>query len=185
MSLQQGVIALPARVEAVTAFPRPRTVKRLQEFLGMVNFYNRFIPLVTHLRSPCNEEMSWSPERGQAFEDAKAALANTALLAHPSAAAPVALTTEASDFAVGAVCEQWVGRAWRRLAFFSRKLKGNERRYSTFDRELLVLFLATRHFRFQLEGREFMAFVHHKQLTFAMARAACQRFRSFQQTFDM
>lgn len=116
MSLQQGVIAPAARVEAVTAFPRPLTVKPLQGFLGMVNFYNRFIPRVAHLRSPCNEEMSWSPERVQAFEDAKAALANTALLAHPSAAAPVALTTDASDFAVGAVCEQWVGRAWRRLA---------------------------------------------------------------------
>lgn len=159
MSLQQGVTA-----PAVTAFPRPRTVKPLQGFLGMVNFYNRFFPHVAHLRSLCNKEMSWSPERVQAFEDVKAALANTALLAHPSAAAPVALATDAAV--------QWVGRAWRRLAFFNRKLKGNERRYSTFDRELLALFLATRHFRFQLEGREFTAYVDHKHLTFAMARAA-------------
>lgn len=127
---------------------------------------------MARLRCPCNEEMSWSPERVQAFEDAKAALANTPLLAHPSAAAPVALTTDASGFAVGAVGKRWAGRAWRRLAFFSRKLNGNERRYSTFDRELLALFLATRHFRFQREGREFTAFVDHTHLTFAMARAA-------------
>ena len=99
-------------------------------------------------------------------------LANAALLAHPSPTAPVALTTDASDYAVGAVCEQWVGGAWQPLAFFSRKLRDNERKYSAFDRELLGLFLATRHFRFLLEGRRFTAFVDHKPLMFAMAKSS-------------
>ncbi|KAI7789522.1 hypothetical protein IRJ41_008603 [Triplophysa rosa] len=53
-----------------------------------------------------------------------------------------------------------------------RKLRDNERKYSSFDRELLGLFLATRHFRFLLEGRLFTAFVDHKPLTFAMAKSS-------------
>lgn len=147
----------------------------------MVNFYNRFIPRAAHLMHPLyealrgkkgNQELEWTPERVRAFEEAKMALANAALLAHPSPMAPVALTTDASDYAVGAVCEQWVNGAWQPLAFFSRKLRDAERKYSTFDRELLALFLATRHFRFLLEGRKFTAFVDHKPLTFAMAKVS-------------
>ncbi|KAJ8405683.1 hypothetical protein AAFF_G00316630 [Aldrovandia affinis] len=94
------------------------------------------------------------------------------MLAHPSHTAPIAITTDASDYAVGAVYEQWVGGAWQPLAFFSRQLSPSERKYSTFDRELLGLWLAIRHFRFLLEGREFTAYVDHKPLTFAMSKAA-------------
>ncbi|KAJ8394428.1 hypothetical protein AAFF_G00046390 [Aldrovandia affinis] len=95
-----------------------------------------------------------------------------AMLTHPSHTAPIAITTDASDYAVGAVYEQWVGGAWQPLAFFSRQLSPSERKYSTFDRELLGLWLAIRHFRFLLEGREFTAYVDHKPLTFAMSKAA-------------
>ena len=177
----RGAVPLPARVEAVAGFPRPRTVRSLQEFLGMVNFYNRFLPHAAHLMRPMYEALrgklpkdvlDWSSEMDIAFTAAKAALADAALLAHPSPAAPIALTTDASDYAVGAVCEQWVGGAWQPLAFFSKQLRENERKYSTFDRELMGLFLATRHFRFLLEGRRFTAFVDHKPLTFSMAKTA-------------
>ena len=41
---KDGALPLPSKVEAVAQFPRPLTVKALQEFLGMVNFYHRFIP---------------------------------------------------------------------------------------------------------------------------------------------
>lgn len=83
----------------------------------MANFYNRFILPAAHLRRPfydalksmkAKEDVSWSPERIQAFEVAKAGFTIAALLTHPSAAAPVALTTGASDFGVGAVCEHLV-----------------------------------------------------------------------------
>ena len=177
----QGAVPLPTRVEAVSWFPLPRTVKLLQEFLGMVNFYNRFIPRAAHLMHPLygalrgrksSQKVNWSPDMLQAFEDTKSALAAAALLAHPSPTAPLALTSDASDVAVGAVCKQWVSGAWQPLAFFSRQLRAAERRYSTFDRELLALFLATRHFRFLLEGRRFTAFVDHKPLAFAMTKAS-------------
>ena len=147
----------------------------------MVNFDNRFLPHAAHLKRPlyeslqgkrANNEVDWSPERDKAFCATKTALANATLLVHPSPSAPVALTTDASDYAVGAVCEQWVGGAWQPLAFFSKQLRDCEKKYSTFDRELLGLFLATRHFRFLFEGRQFTAFVDHKPLTFAMSKTS-------------
>lgn len=175
----RGAIPLPAKVQAVVDFPRPASVKALQEFLGMVNFYNRFLPHAAHLLQPlysalrkgkANDPIEWSPQRAQAFQQAKDALASAALLVHPIATAQVALTTDASDIAVGAVVEQLVENVWQPLAFFSRKLRDNECKYSVFDRELLALYLATRHFRFLLEGRPFTAFVDHKPLTFAMSK---------------
>ncbi|XP_061887077.1 uncharacterized protein LOC133638459 isoform X5 [Entelurus aequoreus] len=174
-----GAIPLPSKVQVVADFPRPSTVKALQEFLGMINFYNRFLPRAAHLLQPlygalrnkkASDSLEWSPQRVQAFHRAKSELAEAALLAHPVSAAPVALTTDASDVAVGAVVEQRVANVWQPLAFFSRKLRDNERKYSVFDRELLALYLATRHFRFLLEGRSFTAFVDHKPLTFAMSK---------------
>lgn len=95
-----GAVPLPEKVEAIASFPRPVTVKALQEFLGMVNFYHR----------------------KRAFENVKSALANATLLGHPLPDAPISITTDASDYAVGAVHEQWVEGAWQPLAFFSRQL---------------------------------------------------------------
>ncbi|KAJ8409956.1 hypothetical protein AAFF_G00209970 [Aldrovandia affinis] len=177
----EGAVPLPSKVEAVAAFPRPLTARSLREFIGMVTFYHRFIPRAAHTLRPLyealkgkspNQAIEWTAEREGAFKDTKAALAQAAMLAHPSHTAPIAITTDASDYAVGAVYEQWVGGAWQPLAFFSHQLSPSERKYSTFDRELLGLWLAIRHFRFLLEGREFTAYVDHKPLTFAMSKAA-------------
>ena len=122
-------------------------------------------------KSP-GQAVDWTAEREKAFEATKAALGQAAMLANPSHNAPIAITTDASDYAVGAVHEQWVDGAWQPLAFFSRQLTPRERKYSAFDRELLGLWLAIRHFRFLLEGREFAAFVDHKPLTFCMSKVA-------------
>ena len=176
-----GAVPLPSKVDAISNFPRPVTVRSLQEFLGMVNFYHRFIPRAAAIMCPLHEALrgkipkhlvDWSSERDKAFMDAKAALAKATMLAHPSPDAPIAITTDASDYAVGGVHEQWVDGAWQPLAFFSRQLRPPERKYSTFDRELLALHLAIRHFRSLLEGRQFTAFVDHKPLTFAMAKVS-------------
>nr|XP_061802904.1 uncharacterized protein LOC133594166 [Nerophis lumbriciformis] len=116
--------------------------------------------------------VDWSDARHSAFVGVKYALANTTLLAHPLPDAPIAIPTGASEYAVGAVHEQWVGGTWQPLAFFSTQLHPCERKYSTFDCELLSLYLAIRHFHSLLEGRHFTAFVDHKPLTFVMVKTA-------------
>ena len=92
------------------------------------------------------------------------------MLVHPDPSAAISLTTDASDVAVGAVLQQQVGDNWQPLAFFSRQLRKPELKYSAFDRELLALYLAIRHFRYFLEGRPFTAYTDHKPLTFAMSK---------------
>jgi hypothetical protein len=76
--------------------------------------------------------------------------------------------TDASDVAVGAVLQQRVNNVWQPLGFFSKRLQPAETRYSTFGRELLAVYLSTRHFRHHLEARQFFVLTDHKPLTYAL-----------------
>ena len=73
---------------------------------------------------------------------------------------------------MGAVLQQRVDDAWFPLAFYSKKLSDAERKYSAFDRELLAAYSAIRHFRFMIEGREFLLFTDHKPLTHALFKVS-------------
>jgi hypothetical protein len=86
--------------------------------------------------------------------------------------AVISLATDASDTHIGGVLQQLSAGSWRPLAFFSRKLSPAESKYSTFDRELLAVFAAIRHFRFVLEGRPFRILTDHLPLTLAMRRVS-------------
>lgn len=176
----EGAIPLPQKVDAIKKFPQPTSVKALHEFVGMVNFYHRFVPAAAALMKPLYQALSskssdrpfvWTSDMADSFDKTKAALANATMLVHPHSDADFSLTVDASDIAVGAVLEQRVhGKTWQPIAFFSRQLRPPEQKYSAFDRELLALYLAIRHFRHFVEGRSFVAFTDHKPLTFAFKK---------------
>ena len=173
----KGVAPLPEKVAAVKQFPTPSTVKSLQEFLGMINFYHRFIPHVATILAPLYETLKgkpkkllWGLRQEEAFNKAKDALASASILVFPAHNASLQLTTDASNVAVGAVLEQLVQGHPQPIAFFSRKLSGAESRYSTFDRELLSIYLAVRHFRHLLEGTQFLIFTDHLPLVHAFSK---------------
>ncbi|KAK2578253.1 hypothetical protein KPH14_001399 [Odynerus spinipes] len=157
-----------------------RGVKQLRRYLGMINFYRRFIPNVATFLAPLEEQIGgtgnssqqvvWSPRTEEAFRKSKEALVNATILAHPSLQARIALMVDASDFAVGAALQQEVKGQWQPLAFFSKKLNTAQRRYSTYDRELLAAYLSVKHFKFMLEGRNFTIFTDHKPLTYAFTQ---------------
>ncbi len=68
----------------------------------------------------------------------------------------------------GPVLQQSINGTWRPISFFSRKLTPAETRYITFDRELLAVYLAIRHFRHFLKGRCFHVLTDHKPLRHAL-----------------
>ena len=178
---KEGVKPLPAKVSAIVDYPAPETQEALRRFLGMIIFYNRFIPHAAEIMKPLYEastatgqkkRLEWNDEMKTAFGKAKKALAQTTILRHPRPGAEIAMAADASGMAVGAVLQQRakVGGPWETLAYFSRKLRPPEIKYSAFDRELLAVYLGIRHFRHYLEGRTFPIFTDHRPLTFAMAK---------------
>ena len=77
----------------------------------------------------------------KAFQDTKGTLVEATLLNHPHHDVPTSLTADTSDRAVDALLQQFVNGTWEPLAFFSKKLRLPERKYSAFDQELLALYL--------------------------------------------
>lgn len=176
---EKGTSPLPEKVDAIRSFPRPDTVKKLRQFLGMLNFFRRFLPNAAQTQAPLNEllkgnvkgktPINWTPEATSAFEASKESLAQATLLAHPQSSAPLAIFSDASDRAVGASLQQFVEGTWEPLDFFSKKLSAAEQRYGAYDRELLAIYLSVRHFRHMVEGRPFTIYTDHKPITFAFS----------------
>lgn len=173
-----GVQPLDTKVQAIQEYPVPKTVKELRRFLGMINFYRRFVPGAANLQAPLNTLLSGpqakgskpidlSPQQLQAFEDCKVGLTRATLLSHPISAAELSIQTDASNVAIGAVLQQKVGEEWKPLGFFSRKLSPTQIKYSPYDRELLAIYESIRYFRHMVEARHFVIFTDHRPLTFA------------------
>ena len=174
---RHGITPLPETVKAIREFPQPQSQRQLRRFIGLVNFYHRFLPHCAELMLPLHsllsgkhksQSITWTDTAVAAFNATKDALANASLLAYPSSDAPTCLMTDASDTAVGAVLQQYINGAWHPISFFSRKMIPAETRYSTFDRELLAVYLAIKHFRHFREGRTFHVLTDHKPLTYAL-----------------
>jgi RNase H-like domain found in reverse transcriptase/Integrase zinc binding domain len=124
-------------------------------------------PLTDALRGSVRgpQLVAWSTPRLAAFSAAKAALAAACRLDFPAHGAELSLVTDASASHAGAVLQQRRrGQQWRPLGFFSVRLDSPQQKYSAFNRELLAVFLAIRHFRFMLEGRQFVVFTDHRPL---------------------
>ena len=149
-----GIRPLPSKVDAVSKFPKPTTVKQLQEFLGMINYYHRYTIQYTiqihnaagilsplyRLSSTKHKELEgWTAAHEHSFLAAKEALAQAATLATPTNTDKLYLVTDASNIAIGAVLERCNNGHWQPLGFFSRQLSAPQRNYSTFDRELLAV----------------------------------------------
>lgn len=172
---------LPQRVAAIDQYTRPKTRQELRRFLGMINFYHRFLPNAAEkqlplqqLLGPCvkNDKtlIDWSEDTIACFEGNKTMLRDAALLAHPAPNAKLAIMADASDFGIGASIQQSVSGSWQPLGFFSRKLSDAERKYSAYDRELLAIFAAIKHFRFMLEGTNFTIYTDHRPIVFAFSQ---------------
>ena len=173
----KGVEPLPDKVHAVNNFPKPTTIKKLQEYIGMINFYHRFLPNIAQTLSPLYsllkgkpKSLNWNPQADEAFILSKKILSNATTLNFPDPSARLQLTTDASETAIGAVLNQVVNNNIQPLGFFSKKLQQAERNYSTFDRELLAIYTAVRHFRHHLEGIPFDILTDHKPIVHAFTK---------------
>ena len=174
-----GIAPLPERVEAIKAVPPPTNIKELQRFLGMVNYYRRWIkkaahhldPLYNSLKGkPKPRTLKWDQALQTSFDAIKEALAKAALLRHPRPGAQLALTTDASDLAIGGVLEQRGPHGWEPLSFYSSKLQDHQRKWPPYDKELLAAFKGVRHFKNMVEGRQFTLYTDHQSLVPSMTK---------------
>lgn len=178
---QSGIRPLPNKLSSIKDYPAPTSLRQLRRFLGLVNYYRRFIPECASLLQPLTDllrkgkgKFTFNTAAQDAFVNTKLALDKLTPLTHISTDpnARLVLSTDASGDAVGAALQQLVDGELRPLSFFSRRLQPAQTRYSTFGRELLAIYYAIRHFRHLLEGRSFSVLTDHKPLTFALHQSS-------------
>lgn len=117
----------------------------------------------------------WTDESIKAFEQCKQSLKSAVTLSFPSPEAPLALMTDCSNTCAGAVLQQREGETWKPLGFFSTKLSETQQRYSTYDRELLAIYLAIKHFRHLIEGRPITIYTDHKPIVYSLQKNAVSK----------
>ena len=177
---EQGITPVPEKVTVIQNFPQPTSLRQLRRFLGLVNYYRRFIPGCSRILTPLTNMLQQQKNKNAkiqikggaltAFHNAKKALADFTKLSYISNenTSTLSLTTDASRDSIGAVLQQKQNGLEKPISFFSVKLNTAQRKYSTFSRDLLAIYLSIRHFRHLLEGRDFTVFTDHKPLTYAL-----------------
>jgi len=170
----EGIKPLPDKVEAIKKYPIPLHIKQLRTYLGMINFYHRFVNNLASCLGPLNEYLKnvekaskkivWTDEAKVAFHESKKLLTQSTLSVYPRENCKLSNVADASDQAVGAVLQQEMVKVWQPIEFFSRKLNKIQKHYSAFDRELFAAYAAIRHFRYFVDGRKFTLFSDHKPL---------------------
>ena len=178
---KDGIAPLPEKVVAMRSYETPTTAKELRQYLGIINFYRRFVPrsaetlqplydLIKELNAlPKNTKISWNSEQLQAFNKSKTDLTDTSYLAYPAPKEPLYLAAVASDTAV--LYQKSAAIGMRPLGFFSRHLNSSQLKWTIFSRELLTVFLATKHFSYFLEGSHFTIVTDHQALVSAATNA--------------
>lgn len=174
----KGTRPPPDRIKALLEFPPPGTVQGMRRFLGMLNYYRRFVPRAAQFQAPLIDALvstnskgakpfPWSPELLQNFESCKKSLSNATLLQHPVITASLGLFTDASSAHVGACLQQKVDNQWYPLSFFSKKLTPKQAQWPAYYRELLAVYESVQHFRYILEVQHVTIFTDHKPLLYA------------------
>ena len=191
----RGLHKTPAKIDAISDARCPVNVTELRSFLGLVNYYARFLPNLATTLHPLNEllqkgvEWRWTADCTTAFDTVKAQIASDLVLTHFDSALPVRVASDASPYGLGAVLSHVMPTGEERpIAFASRTLSVAEKNYSQIDKEALGIVWSIKKFHTYLYGRPFTLITDHQPLTAifhpekhlpAMTAARLQRYALF------
>ena len=166
------------KVAGVLNWPALKTVKDVRKFLGLANYYRRFVKDFAKIARPLNnltrkeEQWKWGDEQQGAFEQLKQVFTSRLLLVAPDINKEFRVEADASNFATGGVlsvkCED--GK-WRPVAYISKSLNETERNYEIHDKEMLAVIHCLETWRHFLEGSQskFKVWIDHKNLEYFMS----------------
>lgn len=167
----------PEKLEAINDWKPPQNVKEVQSFLGLANYYRRFVKdfskIATPLTNLTKKDVKFDLTRDalKAFNRLKQALTSAPVLMMFDPNKPITIETDASDYAIGGVLSQPNEKGkLRPIAYLSEKLHGPELRYPIYDKEFMAIYVALgkQHWRHYCEGSKFPVTIltDHKNITY-------------------
>jgi putative transposase len=165
-----------SNIQAITDFPIPEKVKNVEQFLGKVNYYRKFIPNITAKLSPLYELLTneqrtkkfiWNEQCHKSFIEIKTILTSHPVLAIYNPEEKCHLFTDASKIGIGAVLKQkQEDQELHPIGYFSRKLLSYQKNYSASEIELLAIKEATEYWNHYLFGSKFTCYTDHQALKY-------------------
>lgn len=168
-----GQLSIPeSRIQHMKSYKRPLTISQLRSFLGLCNFYSRFIPTFSSFtsvlskltRKHCPNKLRWNNDEQIAFESIIHSICDHAKLIIPDTYDVRCVFIDASSKGVGGVLCVSRSDVWKPCAFYSRQLVDRESKYSATELEALALLSTVEHFKFYLCGVSFKVFTDHQAL---------------------
>ncbi|XP_045477956.1 uncharacterized protein K02A2.6-like [Harmonia axyridis] len=144
---KNGLHKSKEKIDAILKVPYPQNVTQLKSFLGMVNYYNRFIPNASSLLKPLykllQKNSSWKFDTAcvHSFETVKRVLGSETILVHFNSQQTVHLFVDASQYGLGAVIMHIIEGSFRPIAYASRTLSQSELKYSQIEKEAAAIIL--------------------------------------------
>jgi len=181
---KSGVTMSEKRVESILNWRAPRWVKDVQILIRFANFYRRFMENFSKVCKPITDMLKtkggkhlwfWGEEQDKAFKELKQRFTSAPILEHFYPDRKTVIETDASDFALGSILSQYLGKRLHPDAFQSSKLTDSERNYEIHDKELLAILEAFREWKHYLLGADdpVMVYTDHQNLQYFLITKLC------------
>lgn len=171
----QGLKPNPDRVEAIINIERPSSIRALRRFLGMCNYYRRFIANYSDIVRPLTDllkdkpkSVRWNDNAQESFVKIKEHLITAPILTNPDFSKPFSIHCDASDTAIAGVLTQDLNGGEQPIAYYSQKLTGAEQRYFATEKEALAVLKSIEKFRCYVEGSRFTVITDASALTYIL-----------------
>ena len=176
---KQGIKCDPKKLLAIEKYPVPKDANHVRSFLGLANYYRRFVNNFAEIAHPLTEltgkkmKFKWTETEENAFILLKKSLTSPPILRYPDFTREFIIHTDASGYGVGAI----LGQVQKKgnieeeevvIAYYSKHLTETQRSWCVTEREAYAIMLAVRTFRPYLYGRKFTVFTDHKPLEWLM-----------------
>ncbi len=172
----EGISVDPSKTDAIRKWPYPNDVHELRSFLGLANYYRRYVENYAEICLPMfpllakDTPFVWTETHSLAFNTLKHKLTTAPVLKPFNPSLDPILVTDASKFALGATLMQDDGSGPRPIAFYSRKFIPAEINYTTREQELLAIKDALIVWRHYLAGMPITIHTDHESLKYILTQ---------------
>jgi hypothetical protein len=178
---EHGVHVDPAKIQIIRDCLAPTTLTEVLSFLGLANFYRRFMLAFSHIAWALNQvtkgggkaKFTWGNAQQQAFDDLKHRLCSAPIFSLPDLQQPFEIDTDAFDYVVGAVLTHHD----HPVAYHSKTLSDTVRKYAAYDKEMYAIVQACRQWKHYILGKETIIHTDHKPLQFIQTKGKLQNDR--------
>ncbi|GBG72145.1 hypothetical protein CBR_g11078 [Chara braunii] len=172
-----GVKPEDRKIATIRDWPTPRTLTELRSFLGLANYYRKFVRNFFTIAAPIRRLLrkatiwKWDKDCTSARKKLKQALIEYPVLKVADPSLPFVVTTDASQYDIGAMLQQDDGNGYRPVEFMSARMPSEKVATSTYERELYALRQALDHWKHYLLGRHFKVYSDHETLRWLKTQA--------------